>query len=155
MNVLLAAAIGLILAVGGIFVIEYFDDTMQALDDTQELLNLPTLAKIDKINGGKDQSKLIALENPSSPEVNSFRMLRINLQSISNWQSLRSILFTSAEPSVGKSVTASNLAVVMAQSGQRVILVDADLRKPSIHRLFHVVNEEDYKSYLKIRNKRS
>ena len=142
MNVLLAAVIGIVLAVGGIFVIEYFDNTLQALDDTQELLNIPTLAKIDKINGGKDQSKLIALENPSSPEVDSFRMLRINLQSISNWQSLRSILFTSAEPSVGKSVTASNLAVVMAQSGQKVILVDADLRKPSIHRLFHVVNEE-------------
>jgi polysaccharide biosynthesis transport protein len=142
MNVLLAAAIGLVLAIGGIFVIEYFDDTLQALDDTQELVNLPTLAKIDKINGGKDQSKLVALENPSSPEVDSFRMLRINLQSISNWQSLHSILFTSAEPSVGKTVTASNLAVVMAQSGQRVILVDADLRKPSVHRLFRVANEE-------------
>ena len=141
MNVVLAAAIGFVLAVGGIFLIEYLDDTIQAVDDTQSLVNLPTLAKIDRINGSKNDNKLIALENPLSPEVDSFRMLRMNLQSISNWQSLRTILFTSAEPSVGKSVTASNLAIVMAQYGNRVILVDADLRKPSIHKLFGINND--------------
>jgi capsular exopolysaccharide synthesis family protein len=141
MNVLLAAAIGCILAVGGIFIIEYFDDTVQAVIDTQSLVNLPTLAKIDRINGSKDNNKLIALENPLSPEVDSFRMLRMNLQSISNWQSLRTILLTSAEPSVGKSVTASNLAIVLAQYGNHVILVDADLRKPSLHKLFEINND--------------
>ena len=105
-------------------------------------MNLPTLAKIDRINGSNDYNKLIALENPLSPEVDSFRMLRMNIQSISNWQSLRTILFTSAEPSVGKSVTGANLAIVMAHYGNRVILVDADLRKPSIHKLFGINNDK-------------
>jgi capsular exopolysaccharide synthesis family protein len=141
MNVLLAAVIGLILSVGGIFVIEYLDDTIRGLDDTQSLVNLPTLSKISRINGNKSDNKLVALESPQSPEVDSFRMLRMNIQSISNWQPLRTILFTSAEPSVGKSMTISNLAIVMAQSGDRVILVEADLRKPAIHKLFGITNE--------------
>ena len=148
MNVLLAATIGLVLAVGGIFVIEYLDDTIRSADDTQALVNLPTLAKIGQINGKKNNSKLIALDNPLSPEVDSFRMLWLNLQSISNWQSLKTILFTSAEPSVGKSVTISNLAIIMAQFGKRVILVEADLRKPSIHKLFGVSNDNGLKDLI-------
>ncbi|MFZ2096744.1 MAG: polysaccharide biosynthesis tyrosine autokinase, partial [Anaerolineales bacterium] len=148
MNVLLAAAIGLVLAVGGIIVIEYLDDTVRATDDTQSLVNLPTLAKIGRINGSKNDNKLIAIEDPRSPEADSFRMLRINLQSISNLQTLRTILFTSAEPSVGKSVTISNLAIVMAQFGKRVILVESDLRKPAIHTLFGVANENGLKDLI-------
>jgi capsular exopolysaccharide synthesis family protein len=139
-NVLLAAAIGLVLAVGGIFLIEYLDDTVRAVDDTQSLVNLPTLAKIGMINDKNHGSKLVTLEDPHSPEADSFRMLRMNLQSVGNWQSLKTILFTSAEPSVGKSVTVSNLAIVMAQFGLRVILVEADFRKPAIHKLFGIPN---------------
>ena len=150
MNVLLAVAIGLVLAIGGIIVIEYLDDTVHATDDTQSLVSLPTLGKIGQINGKKNDNKLIALENPLSPDVDSFRLLRMNIQSISNWQSLHTILFTSAEPSVGKSVTVSNLAIVMAQFGNRVILVEADLRKPSIHTLFGVSNKNGLKDLLVI-----
>ena len=136
MNVLVAAAIGLVLAVGGIFVIEYMDDTVRATVNTQSLVNLPTLAKIGQINGKENDNKLITLMNPLSPEADSFRMLRMNIQSITSYRPLRTIMFTSAEPSVGKSLTISNLAIVMAQLGKRVILVDADLRKPAIHKLF-------------------
>ena len=146
MNVLIAAAIGLVLAVGGIIVIEYLDDTVRATIDTQSLVNLPTLAKIGQIN--KNDNKLIAIENPLSPDTDTFRMLRMNIQSVSNWQSLRTILFTSAEPSVGKSVTISNLAIVMSQFGNRVILVEADLRKPAIHKLFGIKNENGLKDLL-------
>lgn len=148
MNVLVAAAIGLILAAGGIIVIEYLDDTVRSAVDTQSLVNLPTLAKIGYINGNNNESKLVALDDPLSPDTDSFRLLRMNIQSISNWQSLRTILFTSAEPSVGKSVSVSNLAIVMAQFGNRVILVEADLRKPSIHRLFGIPNAIGLKDLL-------
>ena len=148
MNVLLAAAIGLVLSVGGIFIIEYLDDTIQAFEDTELLVNLPTLAKIGRINSNKNDNKLIVLESPSSPIVDSFRMLRMNIQSISNWQPIRTILFTSAEPSVGKSMTISNLAIVMAQFGDRVILVEADLRKPSIHKLFGITNANGLKDLI-------
>jgi capsular exopolysaccharide synthesis family protein len=148
MNVLLAAAIGLVLAVGGIFLIEYLDDTIQSREDTQRLVNLPTLAKIGRIKGNKNASKLIAFDNPLSPEADSFRMLRMNIQSISGWQSTRTILFTSAEPSVGKSVTVSNLGIVMAQFGNKVVLVEADLRKPAIHRLFGISNNYGLKDLI-------
>ena len=148
MNVLLAAAVGLVLSIGGIFLIEYLDDTVRALDDTQSLVNLPTLAKIGYINGAKNGSKLVARENPLSPEADSFRMLRMNIQSVANWQTLKTILFTSAEPSVGKSVTISNLAIVMAQFGNRVILAEADFRKPTIHKLFGITNDIGLKDLL-------
>ena len=148
MNVMLAAAIGFVLSIGGIFLIEYLDDTIQSLEDTQRLVNLPTLAKIGRIKGNKKDSKLIAFDNPHSIEADSFRMLRMNIQSISGWQSLRTILFTSAEPSVGKSVTVSNLGIVMAQFGNRVILVEADLRKPAIHGLFGITNYNGLKDLI-------
>ena len=148
MNVLLAAAVGLVLAVGGIFLIEYFDDTLQAYEDTERLVNLPTLGKIGRINSNSNEKKLIVLEAPTSPVVDSFRMLRMNIQSISNWQPMRMILFTSAEPSVGKSMTISNLAIVMAQFGDRVILVEGDLRKPSIHDLFGITNSKGLKDLI-------
>ena len=148
MNVLLAAAIGLALAIGGIFVIEYFDDTLQAFEDTERLVNLPTLGKIGRINNINNENKLVVLDSPSAPVVDSFRMLRMNIQSISNWQPLRLLLFTSAEPSVGKSMTISNLAIVMAQFGDRVILVEGDLRKPSIHNLFGIVNANGLKDLI-------
>jgi capsular exopolysaccharide synthesis family protein len=148
MNVMLAAAIGLVLSVGGIFLIEYLDDTIQSREDTQRLVNLPTLAKIGRIKGNKNDSKLIAFDNPLSPEADSFRMLRMNIQSISGWQSIRTILFTSAEPSVGKSVTVSNLGIVMAQFGNKVILVEADLRKPAVHRLFGISNNYGLKDLI-------
>jgi polysaccharide biosynthesis transport protein len=147
-DVILAAMIGFMLAVGGVFLIEYLDDSIQSLTNTENLVNLPTLAKIGYINGGKNDSKLIALNSPNSPVVDSFRMLRMNIKSISNWQSLRTLLITSVEPSVGKSLTVSNLAIILAQSGDRVILVDADMRKPSIHTLFGISNETGLKDLL-------
>ncbi len=147
-NVLLAALIGFVLSVGGIFLIEYLDDTIQSLTDTQRFVNLPTLAKIGRIDGDKNDNKLVALNSPLLPVVDLFRMLRMNIQSISNWQSLRTILITSAEPSVGKSLTISNLAIVMAQYGNRVILVDADLRKSEIHNLFGINNEIGLKNLI-------
>ena len=134
---------------GGIFLIEYLDDTIQSLTDTQRLVNLPTLAKIGRIDGDKNDNKLVALNSPLLPVVDLFRMLRMNIQSISNWQSLRTILITSAEPSVGKSLTISNLAIVMAQYGNRVILVDADLRKSEIHNLFGIKNEIGLKDLIR------
>jgi capsular exopolysaccharide synthesis family protein len=148
MNVLIAAAIGLVLSVGGIFIIEYLDDTVRTTDDTQSLLNLPTLAKIGQINSKENSIKLIALETPLSPVVDSFRMLRMNIQSASNNQPLHTIMVTSAEPSVGKSVTIANLAIVMAQFGNRVILVDGDIRKPALHKFFGIPKENGLKDLI-------
>jgi len=84
--------------------------------------------------------KLVTLEFPKSPDSESFRVLRTNIQFFSLGKTVRSLAVTSAGPGEGKSFTAANLAIVMAQAGKRVILVDTDLRRPSIHKLFDLPN---------------
>ncbi len=83
---------------------------------------------------------LVALEHPRSPDAESFRVLRTNIQFATLGKAVHTLLVTSSGPGEGKSFTASNLSIVMAQTGKRVILVDADLRKPGLHRLFNLQN---------------
>lgn len=79
---------------------------------------------------------LITISNPRSPVAEAFRTLRTNLEFSNLDKSLRTILVTSAGAEEGKSTTLANLAVTIAQSGKRVILVDADLRRPTQHQIF-------------------
>lgn len=79
---------------------------------------------------------LITISNPRSPVAEAFRTLRTNLEFSNLDKSLRSILVTSASAEEGKSTTLANLAVTIAQSGKRVVLVDADLRRPTQHTIF-------------------
>jgi capsular exopolysaccharide synthesis family protein len=84
---------------------------------------------------------LITISDPRSPISEAYRTLRTNLDFASLDQALKSILVTSAGVGEGKSTTLANLAVVSAQAGRKVILVDADLRRPSLHQLFDLSNE--------------
>ncbi|MFM1651939.1 CpsD/CapB family tyrosine-protein kinase [Brevibacillus sp. B_LB10_24] len=84
---------------------------------------------------------LISLEDPKSPITEAYRTLRTNIQFASANKKVKTLLITSAEPNEGKTTTILNLAVVMAQSGQRVLLVDADMRKPTLHFPFPVQNQ--------------
>ena len=84
---------------------------------------------------------LITLTHPRSPAAEAYRTLRANLQLASADHPLHTLVVTSAAPGEDKSITLANLAVAMAQGGQRVILVDADLRHPSLHELFDAPNE--------------
>lgn len=81
---------------------------------------------------------LITLSDPRSPISEAYRALRTNLSFYNLDNPLRSLVVTSAAPDEGKSVAIANLAVTMAQSGRRVILVDCDLRRPSLHQLFNL-----------------
>jgi succinoglycan biosynthesis transport protein ExoP len=140
MTVMLAAAIGLVLAVGGAFLIEYLDDTIKTPDDATRAADLPTLAGIARIEGETYPERLIAVQHPRSPIVEAFRLLRANLQFSSVDRPARTLMVTSPGPGEGKSVTLANLAVVMAQSGLRVVAVDADLRRPVLHKIFGLSN---------------
>ncbi|MGW6301706.1 CpsD/CapB family tyrosine-protein kinase [Peribacillus butanolivorans] len=83
---------------------------------------------------------LIALTNPKSPITEQYRIIRTNIQFSSVDKEIKTIVVTSAEPNDGKSTTAANLAIVLAQEEKKVLLVDADLRKPSIHYAFNLSN---------------
>ena len=140
LNTLLAAIVGAMLATGTAFLIEYLDDTLKTPSDLREILGLPWLGSIARIPGSGFREHLIAAKEPRHPISEAFRTLRTNLQFSALDRPLKTLVVTSANPSEGKTTTAANLAVVMAQAGLSVILVDADLRRPRLHELFEVSN---------------
>ncbi|MCM3673368.1 CpsD/CapB family tyrosine-protein kinase [Peribacillus simplex] len=86
------------------------------------------------------QVNLIAHTNPKSPITEQYRLIRTNIQFSSVDKEIKTIVVTSSEPNDGKSTTAANLAIVLAQEEKKVLLVDADLRKPSVHYAFNLSN---------------
>ena len=137
MNVFLAALIGLCLALAAVLVIEYLDDTVKTAENVEKRLGLPGLATIEIMPDVTHRADaLIALRHPRSPTAEAYRALRTNLEFGLLDRAGKRVLITSANPGEGKSTTAANLAVVLAQGGARVVLVDTDLRRPSLHRFF-------------------
>lgn len=135
-NTVLAGAVGALLALGVVFLIEYLDDTLKNSEDVSRVLGLSTLGVIGQL--GKESDELITAHHPLASVSEDFRVLRTNLRFAGVDKALRTILVTSPAPTEGKTVTAANLAVVLAQSGLRVALVDADLRRPRQHHLFNL-----------------
>jgi len=139
-NTLLAAVVGAMIAVGAAFLIEYLDDTVKSPDDVRRVSGLATLGAIARVREAGDERRLITWSQSKAPEAEAYRTLRTNIQFSSVDKPVRTLLVTSSGPSEGKSTTAANLAVVMAQTGQRVALVDTDLRRPVLHRVFSLPN---------------
>jgi len=139
-DTLLAGIVGLLLAAGLAFLIEYLDDTLKSTDDITQILGLTALGAISKIQGTEYQDKLITAKDLFSPIVEAYRMVRSNIQFVSVDHPARSIMVTSATPTEGKSTTVANLGIVMAQAGHKTIIVDADLRRPVQHEIFQTPN---------------
>lgn len=143
LNTVLAALVGLLLAVGAAYLIEYLDDTLKSADDVESAVDLPTLGAIIKMKGDKERAPLYRLATilyPRSPAAEAYRTLRTNIEFASLDAPVRTILVTSSIPGEGKTTTAANLAAVFAQAGQSTILVDCDLRKPGVHKIFNLPN---------------
>ncbi|MEW5960544.1 MAG: polysaccharide biosynthesis tyrosine autokinase, partial [Chloroflexota bacterium] len=137
-NTLLAAVVGLLLALGVVFLVEYLDDTLKSKTDLGEALDLTPLGAISRIKGKDYPDKLIAINDVFAPVGEAFRMIRSNIQFSAVDRPIRSIMITSATPNEGKSITVANLGVVMAQAGLRTIIIDADLRRPVQHQIFQI-----------------
>lgn len=138
LNAVLGAVVGLMLALGLAFLVEYLDDTVKSGGQVQQLVDLSTLATIAQIGGKEAHQKLVTIADPRAPIAEAYRMLRVNVDFASIDRPARTILVTSSGPGEGKSTTVANLAVAIAQSGKRVVLVDADLRRPTVQKIFRV-----------------
>ncbi len=139
-NTLQAALIGLVLAAAVIIAREVLDDTLKTPEDVVRQLGLPVLGVINHYQAS--EGSLITEQHPRSPTAEAFRTLRTNVSFTSVDRPLATIMVTSAEPGEGKSTVASNLAVVLAQNGRRVTLMDCDLRHPSLHHRFGLNNRQ-------------
>jgi polysaccharide biosynthesis transport protein len=133
--------------------IEYLDDTITAPSQATQLLGLPTLAAITRFGKSRDSysQRLITYRDPSSQISEQYRTLRTNLLFSTNGNANKSaFVITSAGPSEGKTVTTANLAVTMAMAGWRVLLIDADLRRPRMHDLFGLDNNVGLSTLLSV-----
>jgi succinoglycan biosynthesis transport protein ExoP len=139
-NTLLAAIVGIMLAAGGIVAREVLDDTIKTPDDITRKFKLPILGVINHQNGKNGTPT--TMTDPQSPTAEAYRTLRTNVNYASVDKPLRTLMITSAEAGEGKTTTVSNLAVVLAQSGKQVIVVDCDLRHPRTHITFRLNNRK-------------
>ena len=143
LNTLLAAILGLLVAVGIVVVAEYFRDAVKDPEDIEAVTGLSTLGTIARMKGAGNRSEIYQLATllyPRSGVAEAYRTIRTNIEFASLDAPIHTLLVSSALPGEGKTVTAANLAVVFAQAGRRVLLLDADLRKPGVHLLFNLPN---------------
>lgn len=134
---------GVVLAFGIMLLVDYLDDRLRTSEQVAQSLSLPVLGAIadfgDRAN--KDQRRLITAEETLTPVVETYRALRTNLLFGADNTRKGAYIITSPNPVEGKSTTSANLAVVMAQAGLRVVLIDADLRRPVLHEIFGIEND--------------
>jgi capsular exopolysaccharide synthesis family protein len=140
-SAIMTGLVGLVIALGLALILGYLDNTIKSSKDLSDAIAAPLLSTIPRIDGIKaDPDRLITRRAPLSAAAESYRALRTNLQFSSIDQAVSLLAITSPGPGEGKTTVAANLAVAMAQADIRVILVDADLRKPMHHRIFELDN---------------
>jgi succinoglycan biosynthesis transport protein ExoP len=128
----LAIIVGAVTGIGLAFILEQLDDKVRTRQDVSLALGVNTLGMISKFKNGEED----ILKHPRNGVSDDFRKLSINLRiSIKN-EPIKTLLITSATPSAGKSMVAANLAIALAKNGLKVILIDADLRLPRLHKVF-------------------
>jgi capsular exopolysaccharide synthesis family protein len=150
-NLITALIVALALAVGLAFFLDYFDDTIKTREDFDNVVSpLPTLAVIPRLLdwGNVSETHVATIEQPRSAAAESYRSLRTSISFLSIGTPLKILQITSPKERDGKSTTAVNLAVASAIAGQRVLLVDVDLRRPRVHRFFSLPNRFGFDALL-------
>ena len=134
MSIMLSAAIGFSLAAGAAYLLEYLDDTVKTPEEITRILDFPVIGLIGETKKGEDgKNSVYVSKYPRSPIAEAYRGLRTNLEYTGVDRPIKTIMVTSGNIDSGKSSVATNLAVILAHSDKKVILVDADMRKSSIH----------------------
>ncbi|HEX9727805.1 MAG TPA: polysaccharide biosynthesis tyrosine autokinase [Gemmatimonadales bacterium] len=147
-KIILGFLVGTLLGLGAALFLEYLDQTIKSARDVERVLGIPVLGMIPhdpKISGGSQGRHrpigVITALGPDDPMAESYRTLRTNVTFVSAEKPLQFIAMTSPAPREGKSTTAANLALTLAQGGHKTILIDGDLRRPLVHRTFALVQD--------------
>jgi len=136
-NLILSGLLGGLLGIGACFFMNYMDQTVKGIEDIREIYKVEVLGSLPPEGVDKIVGDFIAVEKPRSHFAESFRMIRTNLAFAGGKNPPTAIAVSSAVPSEGKSIVSINIAISQAQLGKRVLLLDADMRKPRLHRAFN------------------
>lgn len=148
-NGVMGAFLGVIAGIALAFLRERLDDRLRGRDDLERVLHLPVLATVPRYpSSSKKRPEIITISQPHSSASEAYRSLRTNVQFLSIERQLRSLVITSPSATEGKTVTAINLSVAFAQAGHRVVLVSADLRRPTLEHYFGIKSEEGLTNWL-------
>jgi len=137
---LLSIVVGLVLAVGVAMGLDYMNDTIKTPEDVTKRLRLPFLGLVPSVRGAKQQPLLTSSHAPVDFSE-SFRSLRTTLLTRYSGEGTKLMAVTSAQPLEGKTTAACNIAMALAYGGARVLLIDADMRRPGLHRTLRLANE--------------
>ena len=141
-SAILGFGVGLFAGIGLAFLLEQFDTRVRRPEQVVEVLRQPVLGRVPRISRRElGEGSLTTLTHPDGHVAEAFRMIRTNLDFMAVDAEVRSIVLTSSIQGEGKSVAVANLAVTMALAGKKVIVVDADLRRPRQHKLFGLAND--------------
>ncbi|MCX5480096.1 polysaccharide biosynthesis tyrosine autokinase [Kaistia geumhonensis] len=146
LNMALATFVGLLLGLGAAFGLEFFDNTIKTPDQMESILGIPVLGLIPVLP--PDQPVQAVLEDPHSAVSEAYRSARTALQFSTDRGVPRNFMVTSARPSEGKTTTVTTLARMFGQIGMKILVIDADLRNPSLHKIVGVDNTAGLSNYL-------
>ncbi|MCA9832630.1 MAG: polysaccharide biosynthesis tyrosine autokinase [Thermomicrobiales bacterium] len=148
-STMLGAFVGILLAVGVVALLEFLDNTVKSYTNVQEITHAPLLTSIPVSTGIEAGSRQVyTITDPKAAPAEAVRLLRTNLTFAGVDHPIDSLAITSSLASEGKSTISSNLAVAAASSGLAVALIDADLRKPTLHRIFGIDNSRGVSTFI-------
>lgn len=157
LNLLLAAVVGLFLGVGLAFFFEYLDNTVKTPDDVEELVRLPSFGMVPEISrekhnllgSGKSYPvELVTYGHPKSMLSEAYRNIRTSILLSFSEKPPKTMIISSPNPAEGKTTTVVNTAIALSQTGAQVLIIDADMRKPRIHKIFASENGKGLSNFL-------